>query len=441
MILRNATLLRCLSDAPPGDGEAARVDLAIEDGNIAAILPPGGGEGTDLDGGMVWPCFVDLHTHLDKGHIFPRAPNPDGTFAAALATVGADREARWTADDVRARFAFGLRCSHAHGTRAIRTHLDSIGKQSDISWGVFRELREEWTGRIALQGVSLFSIDMARDAGWLEGLGDLVARSGGVMGGATFMVPDLDELLDRVFAVAEARGLDLDFHVDESNDPLAASLARIAATALRRRFPGRILVGHCCSLSLQPPADVARTIAMVAEAGIAVVSLPMCNMYLQDRVAGRTPRWRGITLLHELRAAGVPVSVASDNCRDPFYAYGDHDVMEVFREAARIAHLDHPFGDWPRAVTATPAEVAGFGPARIAVGAPADLVLFRARNLWDLLARPGARTVLRGGVEIDRTLPDFRELDGVCRASEQILLPPPRGEARGGDVGPHPILP
>ncbi|MFX4381294.1 amidohydrolase family protein, partial [Acinetobacter baumannii] len=90
-------------------------------------------------------------------------------------------------------------------------------------------------------------------------------------------------------------------------------------------------------------------------AGLAVVSLPMCNMYLQDRTAGRTPRWRGITLLHEMKARGISVSVSSDNTRDPFYAYGDLDGLEVFREAVRIAHLDHPFDDWPRIVTSTPA--------------------------------------------------------------------------------------
>ena len=60
------------------------------------------------------------------------------------------------------------------------------------------------------------------------------------------------------------------------------------------------------------------------------------------------------------RAAGVPVSFASDNCRDPFYAYGDYDMMEVYREAVRIAQLDHPFGDWAASVAATPAASCGF---------------------------------------------------------------------------------
>ncbi len=91
----------------------------------------------------------------------------------------------------------------------------------------------------------------------------------------------------------------------------------------------------------------------------------MCNMYLQSRGTATTPRNRGVTLLHELAARGVNVLVASDNTRDPFYAYGDLDLVEVYREATRIAHLDHPVGDWPRAVTSAPAEGAGarLGPA------------------------------------------------------------------------------
>jgi cytosine deaminase len=112
-------------------------------------------------------------------------------------------------------------------------------------------------------------------------------------------------------------------------------------------------------------------------------------MYLQDRHAGRTPRWRGVTLLHEMKARGIPVAVASDNTRDPFYAYGDLDPLEVFREASRILHFDHTVGDWPAAVCRDPAAIVGrpeFG--RIAVDRPADLVLFRARNWTELLAVP-----------------------------------------------------
>jgi cytosine/creatinine deaminase len=425
LILRNASVPCALLRAParfplPTCGDIAVLDVEIVEGRIARLAPPGAieGDGVDLDRGMVWPCFVDLHTHLDKGHIWPRAANPDGSRTGALSAVAADREKHWNADDVRARMDFALRCAFAHGTRAIRTHIDSIGRQPWISWPVFREMREAWRGRMELQAVALFHPEAAQDDAWLASLADLVKESGGLMGGVPYRQADPQDFLDRVFGHAEARGLELDFHVDETNDPEAACLRLIAETALRRRFPGRIVVGHCCSLALQSPEDVDRTLDLVAEAGITVVSLPMCNMYLQDRTAGRTPHWRGVTLLHEMAARSIRVAVASDNCRDPFYAYGDHDVVEVYREATRIAQLDHPIGDWPRTVTSAPAEVAGFADGGIAEGMAADLTLFRARTFNEYLARPPVdRIVLRAGKPIERALPDFRELDHLMEQS------------------------
>ena len=150
----------------------------------------------------------------------------------------------------------------------------------------------------------------------------------------------------------------------------------------------------------------------MAKAGLNVVSLPMCNMYLQDRTANRTPRWRGVTLVHEMKARGIPVAFASDNTRDPFYAYGDLDMIEVMREATRIAHLDHTGTDWVRAFTTTPAAACGFAAPSLAPGAPADLVICKARGWTELFARPQAdRIVIRAGRPIDRTLPDYAELD------------------------------
>jgi cytosine/creatinine deaminase len=421
-VLRNATVARTLLAQPQsyaGDGETVRLHLAVEGGRIVRITPAGiGAEGpaVDLDGGLVWPCFTDIHTHLDKGHIWPRSPNPDGRHASARTAVAADRTAHWSAADVAARMRFALRCAYAHGTRAVRTHIDSIGAQGEISWPALAAMRAEWEGRVALQAVSLIAIEAFRDEADGARLADLVAQHKGILGAATTTEPDLDVLLDRVFALAQARDLDLDFHVDEINDPQSRSLAHIAAVAIKRRFSGQVVVGHCCSLALQPAAEADRTMDFVAEAGLAVVSLPMCNLYLMDRAGSRTPRWRGVTLLHELAARGVRTMAASDNCRDPFYAYGDHDALEVFTQAVRIAHLDHPVGEWARLVTVTPSAVMGID-SRIAEGSPADLVLFCARNYSELLSRSQHdRTVLRGGVPIDTTPPDYRELDPVLDA-------------------------
>ena len=90
----------------------------------------------DLDAGMIWPLCVDLHTHLDKGHIWSRAPNMTGKWQDALALVAKDREINWTVEDVAARMDFALRCAFARGTGAVRTHINSMGPQSAISWPV-----------------------------------------------------------------------------------------------------------------------------------------------------------------------------------------------------------------------------------------------------------------------------------------------------------------
>ena len=432
LFIANARVRRCLVDgALPGakrsgrrepaggnDDEQVLVDLVIEDGRIAALHPAGerapapGAEVIDQDGGEVWPCPIDVHTHLDKGHVWPRSANLHGTFDGAMAAAAADKQRHWSAEDVHTRFSFGLRCAYAHGTVAIRTHLESEAPHHQMSWPVFDALRGEWAGRIHLEAVGLTAIgDFLTPFG--NQLADLVAHHQGVLGGFLTMHPDLDPALDRLLALAAERGLDLDLHVDESGEPGAIALRHVAAAALRHGFAGKILCGHCCSLAVQPPHEAERTLDLVREAGISVVSLPMCNLYLQDRAPGRTPRWRGVTLLHEMAARGIPIALASDNCRDPFHAYGDHDMLEVLREAARIAHLDRPLGAWPRAICRTPAAVMGLPDAGvIRRGGPADLMLFRARSDAELLSRPQSdRRVLRAGRPIDSTLPDYRELD------------------------------
>jgi cytosine deaminase len=408
--------------SPDRDG-FARVDLTIEAGRIRAIAAAGAGllddetPRLDLGGAIVLPLFVDAHTHLDKGHIWPRAANPDGTFSGALDTVAADRAAHWSAGDVAARMEFSLRCAFKHGTRAIRTHIDSIGPQIAISWPVFAEARDRWRGRIDLQAAPLFPIDLVLDEAHMRNVEAMVDVHGSnLLGAVTYMVPRLREALDALFRLAAQKGVDLDFHVDETADPAAVSLGMIAQAALDHRFAGRILVGHCCSLSRQGEDEAKRTIDLVARAGLHVVSLPMVNLYLQDRRSAGTPRWRGVTAFHELKAAGVNVMIASDNTRDPFFAYGDLDMMEVWREGARILHLDHPAEPWAPVLFTAPAAAMGAAGGAFAVGAPADMILTRARSFTELFARPQQdRTVLRAGAPAVAPLPDYAELDHLHR--------------------------
>jgi cytosine/creatinine deaminase len=398
----------------------ATVDILVDDGLIAKIAPTGAvdfGEAPEvaMSGRIVLPLFVDAHTHIDKGHIWRRKRNPIGDFPSALAAAIEDRSANWSAADVAQRMEFSLRSAYAHGTTALRTHIDSVGPQTRVSWPVFAEARERWRDRITLQAAPIFSVDFALDRSHMSDVEAMLDAHGtGILGAVTYMVPRLREGLAILFDLAERKGWELDFHVDESADPAARSLKVVADMAIERRFPRRILVGHCCSLVLQEDDERRATIEAVARAGISVVSLPMCNLFLQDRHPGRTPRWRGVTALHELKSAGVNVMIASDNTRDPFYPYGDLDMMETWREGVRILHLDYPFADWAPAVAAAPAKAMGLDLGLLRQGARADMILTRARDFPELLARPQSdRIVVRGGAASSATAPDYDELDGL----------------------------
>jgi cytosine deaminase len=424
----NARVPACLLADPlvPVDCDhegVVRVDVLVEDGKIVRIAPvqdacEDGVARVELGGRQLWPTLIDIHTHLDKGHSIERSPNVDGTFNNARLAAAADRP-NWTAPDLRRRIGFGLRCAHAHGVSAIRTHVDTYHDSAERSWPVLREMRAEWAGKVDLQAVSLCPLELLMDS-FGDRVAEIVKESGGLLGGVTRPAigthgapgADIGDQLDRLFALAIRRDLDIDLHVDETGDPAAATLPVIARAAVRHGYKGRVVCGHCCSLAVQSESEIDRTLDLLAEAEISIVTLPTVNMYLQDRQSGRTPRWRGVTVVHEMLRRGIRVAAAGDNCRDSFYAYGDHDVVDTFRQAVRILHFDHPLSNAPSLVGAMPSRIGKFdGHGLIGEGAEARLIVFNARSLNEVVSRPQAdRVVIERGKRLAAKTPDYSEL-------------------------------
>jgi cytosine/creatinine deaminase len=427
--LVNARVPACLiagDVAFPGTGDdegVVAVDILVNGGKLVRLQSLGderddNAAAIDLGGRQVWPTLIDIHTHLDKGHTVDRSPSVDGTFHSARLGAIADR-VHWTLPDLRRRMDFGLRCAYAHGVSAIRTHIDTYPETRERNWQAIREMREEWRGKIDLQAVSLCPVGLLQDE-FGDRVAETVAKSKGLLGGVTrsavgdhgATLDNIDALLDRLFDLAKRHDLDVDLHVDETHDPASATLPSVARAALRHGYKGRVVCGHCCSLSNQPDDAIDRTLDLLAETEIAIVTLPTVNMYLQDRTPGRTPRWRGITVIQEMRRRGIRVAAAGDNCRDSFYAYGDHDVLDTFRQAVRIAHLDHPLSGAPTLVSTIPASIGGFADhGRIATGAPARLIVLNARTINEIVCRPQSdRVVIRQGERIVAPLPEYSEL-------------------------------
>jgi cytosine deaminase len=427
MLLQRARVpLACLpaglTAADPDLEPWAEVDISLDDERILSVSPhapaPGAAQGMDLGGRILLPGLLDCHTHLDKTHTWHRSPNPTGEFWDACKALQAD-SAHWTEEDVYRRASFALETAFAHGTVAIRTHLDSGGSVGPAAFAAINQLRSEWAGRITVQTVSLCNVQAFSEG---DGEADRIIRltrdfGATALGGFPQPNPDLPRQFDRLLAAAAELGVGVDLHVDESGLDHAECLRAIAEAVLRNKFPHPVACGHNCSLAIQSPARAESTLDLVREAGIRLISLPMCNLYLQGRNRSKTgapatPRWRGITLLHEALDRGITVACASDNVRDAFFAHGDYDMLEVMSESIRIGHLDTRMAVAPSVVTTGPAEVMGLpGHGRVAPGAPARLVMTSATTLNELLARPTApRSILHGGTWLSLQPPPYSKL-------------------------------
>jgi cytosine/creatinine deaminase len=169
------------------------------------------------------------------------------------------------------------------------------------------------------------------------------------------------------------------------------------------------------NLALQSDDTARRTIALAKEAGLAFVTLPASMMYLQDRRPHRTPRWRGVTLATELRRAGLPVAIAGDNCRDAWFPFGDHDMLDTVQQAVRVFQFDNPIADAVAMAGPIPSDIIhAEAQGRLIEGGPGDFLLLSARTLNEAMCRPQAdRITIRNGAQVMDILPDFEELDVI----------------------------
>jgi len=403
-------------------------DVLVDGARISAVSDSGDGavakfEGrtTDLGGLLVFPGLLEVHTHLDKCHTWDRAPGVHSDFWESLHILYAD-SARWSEEDVYRRAEFALRTTWAHGTVALRSHLDTSARVGAGSHAAVDRLRAEWRGRVEIQTVSLFKF--TEFCGGEDGriLQLSAQHKATALGGFPQPNPDLARQLDYIMAGARELGIGLDLHVDESGLPHAECLRATAEAVLRNQFPHPVACGHNCSLSVQAPERARETIALVKEAGIGIISLPLTNLHLQGRARGPkapgaafghplTPQWRGLTLIHECIDAGVTVACGGDNVRDAFIGWGDFDLVEVYIESVRLAHLDTRLAFSPAVVTTGPAAIMGLpGYGMIAPGSPADMIVFSARKLYSLLARPSTpRRLIHGEEFREALLPDYDE--------------------------------
>jgi cytosine deaminase len=408
----------------------AELDLLVSHGRFEPAPTPDADQALpewDAKGRLILPGFVDMHVHLDKAYTVTRTGFSDHGVADAIARSVADAPNRRRTELI-ARMQIALQRAEANGTVALRTHLDTlVPPDQSHAWAAFDAVQDDWRGRMILQPVALMALPRVEQDDFETCCAQIAARAG-VLGAFITSGNATPQRFDRLLAAAQAWGLDLDLHVDETLDINANSLSLLLGTAIARRHQGRIVAGHCCNLSQQPRDQLHTMIAGVAEAGIHIVALPMTNGFLQDRNAMRTPRLRGLTAVKELQAAGVNIAFASDNVRDAFYPFGDFDMLEVFRKALFMAQLEAEPAKWLAACTRNAAIAMGLCENRttgatglIRAGAQADAVLFDALSWADLCSGVACqRYVMRRGGMRNAHISADRSLSALFTADRRL---------------------
>lgn len=377
-------------------GRTGHSDIQIEDSRIASLVPS-----QARNGGFVTPLFADIHVHLDKTFTIRRiAENGDAKVDClfdAIDLMNTDRK-NWSEADIRARATQGLQAAFEQGVGAMRSHVDWTTPEVPTAWPVLNELRQEWKDRLDLQLAALVHGDLVLDAG--SQIAARVAKDGGVFGAFFYRNADLEAKIEEMFRVAVQHDLNLDFHVDEGLEVEADGFSLIVSATRHHGMGGRVLCGHACSLSLRGPDELQRILGAAADAGTALVSLPTTNLYLQDRIGGKSPRQRGVAPLKEARAAGMDVMLGSDNVGDAFYPYGNYDPLAILRLAAPVCHVEPQ--EWLDSITTLPSRLIGSERIQpLQVDGLASFIWHDAEDLTDLISRPQARRVVwRDGTKI-----------------------------------------
>lgn len=396
LIVRNANL---------PDGRQG-VDIAVANGKIVAAAPNLEGDAArtiDAAGMLASPPFVDPHFHMDATLSLGRPRlNRSGTLLEGIALWG-ELKPLQTVEEIIERALRYCDLAVSQGLLAIRSHVDVC---DDELKGVqaLLEVKKKVAPYIDLQLVAFPQDGLYRSPTAEQNLIRALDLGVDVVGGIPHFERTMADGTRSVLALCEIaakRGLRVDMHCDETDDPHSRHIETLAFETQRLGLQGRVAGSHLTSMHSMDNYYVSKLLPLIAEAGVAAIPNPLINISIQGR-HDTYPKRRGMTRVPELRAHDVPVAFGSDCVMDPWYSLGQADMLEVAHMGLHVAQLTSPedmawcFG----AITETPARVLGLEGYGLAPGCNADMVILQARDAVEAirLKPPRLHVIKRGKV-------------------------------------------
>ena len=376
LIVRNCTL-------PDG---RQNMDIGVQNGRIAAVetaLVAEAAEVVDAEGMLVSSPFVDAHFHMDStlSYGLPRV-NESGTLLEGIALWG-ELKPLLTQDAIVERALAYCDWAAARGLLAIRSHVDVCDPRL-LATEALLHVREKVKPYIDLQLVAFPQDGVLRAKGAKDNLVRALDMGVDVVGGIPHFERTMAEGAESVrwlCELAAERGLRVDMHCDESDDPMSRHIESLAYETQRIGLHGRVNGSHLTSMHSMDNYYVSKLLPLMREAGVSAIANPLINITLQGR-QDTYPKRRGMTRVPEMLAAGIPVAFGQDCCMDPWYSLGSGDMLEVAHMGMHVGQMtsQNAMRQCFEAVTTTPAKILGLEGYGLEVGCNADMVLLQARS-------------------------------------------------------------
>ncbi len=392
-------------------------DIAIHEGRFSEIAPQIQARATttiDAGGYLVSPPFVDSHFHLDSTLSYgqPRV-NESGTLLEGI-SLWAELKPHLTVESIKDRAEMLCRWAIARGTLVIRSHVD-VSDDRLLAVQALLEVRQKFAPWLDLQLVAFPQDGYLRYANNRSNLARALTLGVDVVGGIPHFERTMAAGAASVTALCELaaeRGLPVDMHCDESDDPWSRQIETLTFETQRLGLEGRVTGSHLASMHSMDNYYVSKLLPLMLEADIQVVANPLINITLQGR-HDNYPKRRGMTRVKELLQAGINVSFGHDCVMDPWYSLGSHDMLEVAHMGLHVAQMTGTaeMAAMFDAVTVHGARTLDLKEYGLVAGNPADMVILQARTVQDALRlRPARLFVIRRGKVIAQTPPVLANL-------------------------------
>ena len=361
---------------------APLMDIGIADERIVAIEPSLAAEAAEIDAAGRFVCggLIESHIHLDKACVFDRTAPEPGRLADAIRRTSQVKH-DFTADDVYARASSVLARAVTQGTQRMRTHveLDPIVGLRGLE-GVRRSIADfAWAIDVE---ISVFAEEgLTNNPGTDELLVEALDSGVRVIGGAPGSDTDRAGQLLRVFELAKRYDTDIDLHIDFGNVPEDMDLDLVCRLTDRDKMGGRVTVAHVTKLTTHTLDAQRRTARRLAEAGITLSVLPATDVFLMGRDQTDNIR-RGVVNANLLLEEGANATLGSNNILNAFTPFGDCSLIRIANMYAHIAQVstDADLSACFDMLTTRAARMLNHGDYGVAVGNPADLLMFDAAS-------------------------------------------------------------